>query len=181
MEPKRLSKRKRVHNYDSESSTDTDLPPLVGRQREEESNDDNTSNGSYVYHTDNDDSSIESSDDEGSSTVPGVQERHRSGRSSDEVPQSIDTNSIEPPWKYATVDEDDYDADHDNDAVSTKTRGTIAPLRMRGGGTPVVETVIEEDTEEGLKDQEQPQPQPTQNPLIPTTTKKNTTTTKPEV
>ena len=105
----------------------------------------------YSYHTDNDDSSIESSDDESSSTVSGLQ--HRSGRRSEAIPQSIDTNSCAPPWMYATVDEDDYDADDDDDAKSTNTRGTIAPLRMRGGGTPVVETVTDEDTEEGFDDQ----------------------------
>ena len=45
---------------------------------------------------------------------------------------------------YATVDEDDYDDD-----MSTRARGTTAPLRMRGDGIPVVETVTEENTEEG--------------------------------
>ena len=62
------------------------------------------------------------------------------------------------------MDENDYDTDHDNDVDS------IAPLRMRGGGTPVVETVTDDDTEEGVDDQ--PQSQPTQNPLKPTTTNK---------
>ena len=70
---------------------------------------------------------------------------------------------------YATVDEDDYDAEHD-DAKPTKTRRTIAPLRMRGGETSVVETVTEEDTKEGFD--QQPQPKQTHNPLIPTTTTK---------
>ena len=64
--------------------------------------------------------------------------QHHSGRCSDAIPRSIDTNSSGSPWTYATVDEDAYDADHNDDAESTKTRGTIAPLRMRGGGTPVV-------------------------------------------
>ena len=41
---------------------------------------------------------------------------------------------------------------------------------MRGGGIPVVETVTDEDTEEGIEELEQPQP--TQKPIIPTTTKK---------
>ena len=43
---------------------------------------------------------------------------------------------------------------------------------MRGGGPPVVETVTEEDTEEGIEELEQPQPQPTHHPQIPMTTKK---------
>ena len=91
------------------SGTDTDLPPLVGQQREEASSDNSMSNGSYDYHTDNDNSSIEGSDDESSNTVPGLQERRRVDSSSDEdsvqcqdhdsdhtpagthVPQSIDT------------------------------------------------------------------------------------------
>ena len=72
-----------------------------------------------------------------------------------------------------TVDKDEYDADHD-DAASTTTRETITPLRMRRGGTPLVETVTDEDTEEGFD--KQPQPQPTQNSLIPTTTTKTPTT-----
>ena len=76
-----------------------------------------------------------------------------------------------------TVDEYEYDADHDDDA-STTTRETITPLRMRGGGTPVVETVTDEDTEEGFD--KQPQPQPTQNPLVPTTTKKLQPPSKPD-
>ena len=125
------------------------------RQREEASSNDSTSNGSYDHYTDNDNSSIKSSDDEGNSTVAGLQE-HRAGLSSDEVPQSIDTTPIEPPWMNATVDEDDYDADHDDDAVSTQERITTAPLQMQGGGIPVAETVIEEDMEEGLDDLEQP-------------------------
>ena len=68
------------------------------------------------------------------------------------------------------VDEDDYDADRDDNAMSTRARGTTVPLRMRGGGVPVVETVTDEDTEEGTEELEQPQP--TQKPIIPTTTKK---------
>ena len=73
------------HNDDyGDSGTGTDLPPLVGRQRDEASSDDSTSDGSIDYHTDNDNSSIEGSDDESSNTVPGLQERHRVDSSSDE-------------------------------------------------------------------------------------------------
>ena len=48
------------------------------------------------------------------------------------------------------MDEDDYDADRDNDAMSTQARGTTAPLRIQGGGVPVVETVTDKDREEGI-------------------------------
>ena len=41
---------------------------------------------------------------------------------------------------------------------------------MRGGEILVVETVTDEDTEEGIEELEQPQP--TQKPITPTTTKK---------
>ena len=43
---------------DHESSTDTKMPPLVGRARDGASSDNSTSNGPYNYHTDNDNSSI---------------------------------------------------------------------------------------------------------------------------
>ena len=122
----------------------------------------------YTYNTDHDDSSYESSE-EGSSRESGRQQG--SGFSS-EIPRSVNTNTCAPPWTYETVDEDDYDADHDDDVKS------IAPLRMRGGGTPVVEAATDEDTEEGFD--KQPQSQPTQNPLIPTTTKKIQPPSKPD-
>ena len=61
---------------------------------------------------------------------------------------------------YARVDEDDYDADQDDDDLSTPVRGTTPTLRMRGGGPLVVETVTEEDIEEWIEELEQPQPQP---------------------
>ena len=51
---------------------------------------------------------------------------------------------------YASVDTDDYDADRDDDDMSTQARGMTAPLRIRGGGIPVVEMVIEEDMEEEI-------------------------------
>ena len=58
------------HNDDNtEYSTNTDLPPLVGRQRNEASSNDSTSDGSYDYHTDHDNNSIEGSDDESNNTV----------------------------------------------------------------------------------------------------------------
>ena len=81
---------------------------------------------------------------------------------------------------YARVDDDDYDADQDDIDMSTRARGTTAALRMRGGGPTVVETVTEEDTEDGLEELEQPQPQPTQHSLIPTTTKKIQPPQKPK-
>ena len=56
------------------------------------------------------------------------------------------------------MDKDDYDADRDDDDMSTRARGKTAPLRMRGGEIPVVETVTEEDIEEGIEEVEQPQP-----------------------
>ena len=61
------------HNdNNTEYSTDADLPPLVGRQRNDASSDNSMSDGSYDNHTDHNNSSIEGSDDE-SSTVPGLQ------------------------------------------------------------------------------------------------------------
>ena len=110
----------------NESGTDTEMPPLVGRHRHEASSDDSLSDGSYNYHTDNGNSSIEGSDDEGSNTMPGLQERHHSDSSSDDVLQSIDTRPIVPPWMYASVDEDDYDADQDYDDKSTQAKGKTA-------------------------------------------------------
>ena len=72
------------HNDDNtEYSTDADLPPLVGRQRNDASSDDSSSNGSYDNHIDHDHSSIDGSDNE-RSTVPGLQERNRVDSSSDE-------------------------------------------------------------------------------------------------
>ena len=161
---------------DNEYGTDTDMPPLVGRQRDDASSD-GSSDGSYNYHTDNDNSSIEGSDDEGSNTVPGGQNGH-DGCSSDDVPKSIDTSPIVPPWMYSVV-EDDYEADCDDDARSTQTRETIVPLRMRGGGgVPVVETVTDEDTEEGIEELDHPLP--SQQPIIPTTTKTTPTPQQPK-
>ena len=128
-----------IEGSDDERST---VPGLQERNRVDSSSDDDRV--PYVYNTDHNDSSFESNDDESSSSVSGLQ--HCSGCCSDEIPQSINTNSCAPPWTYDTVDEDDYDADHDDDAES------IAPLRMRGGGTPVVETVPDDDTEEGVDD-----------------------------
>ena len=150
----------------NESGTDTEIPLLVERHRHEASSDDSTSDGSYNYHTDNNNSSIEGSDDEGSNTVPGLQERRRGDCSSDKVPKSIDTRPIVPLWMYASVDEDGYDADRDDDDMSTRATGTTTTLRMRGGRIPVVETVTDEDTEEGIEELEQPQL--TQKPIIPT-------------
>ena len=132
----------------------------------------------YDYHTDNDNSSIECSDAKSSNTVPGLLERRRDDSSSDEdsvycqdhdcdhppatahsyVLQSIDTRPIVPPLMYVSMDKDDYDADRDDDNMSTQARGTIATLRMQGGGIPVVETVTEEDMGEGMGEVEQPQP-----------------------
>ena len=43
-------------------------------------------------------------------------------------------------------DDNEYDANHDDDDE------VIAPLRIRGEGPPVVETVTAEDTEEGDDD-----------------------------
>ena len=155
------------------SGTDTDLPPLVRRQREEASSDDSTSDGSYDYHTDNDNSSIEGSDDDSSNTVDcssdedSVQcQDHDSDHTPADthVPQSIDTRLITPPWMYARVNEDDYDLDQDDDDLLTPARRTTPTLRMRGGGPSVVE---------GIEELEQPQPQPTHHPQIPTTIKKN--------
>ena len=136
----------------------------------------------YDYHTDNDNSSIASSDDENSNTIPGLQERSRADSSSDGdsvyrqdhecdhtpattyrgVPQSIDTRLIVHEWEDASMDEDEdeyeYDADHDDDDLSPQARVLIAPLRLQGGnGIPVVERVTEEDTEEGIEEQEQTQ------------------------
>ena len=62
------------------NGTDTELSPLVGRQRDDASSND-SSEGSY-NHTDHD-SSIEGSDDE-RSTVPGLQQRDRVDSSSDD-------------------------------------------------------------------------------------------------
>ena len=139
------------------NGTDTELPPLVGRQRDDASSDGSTSTGSYNYHTDNDNSSIEGSTVEGSNTVSEGQNGH-DGCSSDDVPKCIDTSPIVPPWMYSVV-EDDYEADCDDDARLTQTRETIVPLRMRGGGgVPVVETVTDEDTEEGIEELEHPPP-----------------------
>ena len=51
------------------------------------------------------------------------------------------------------MDEDEYDADRDDDNISTRARESIAPLQLRRRyGIPVVETVIEEDTEEGIEE-----------------------------
>ena len=61
---------------------------------------------------------------------------------------------------YARVDADDYDADQDDDDLSTPARETTATLWMQGGGPLVVETVTEEDIEEWIEELEQPQPQP---------------------
>ena len=57
-------------NY-SESGTDEDMPPMVGRMKDDASSDDSSGNGSYAYHTDNDNSSLEDSDDD-CSTMPGL-------------------------------------------------------------------------------------------------------------
>ena len=115
-------------------------------------------------------SSLESSDDERSSSKPSQQQF--SGHRNEEIPRSIDTYSCVPSWTNTTLDEDECDTDQDDDAES------IAPLRMRGGGTPVVETVTDDNTEAG--DDDQPQSQLTQNPLIPTTRTKIQPPQKPK-
>ena len=87
--PVRESNREHQHNDDNtEYSTDTDLPTLVGRLRNDASSNDSTSKGSYDNHTDHDNSSIEGSDDE-RSIVPGLQQR-------DCVDSSSDDDSIPP-------------------------------------------------------------------------------------
>ena len=68
-----------------------------------------------------------------------------------------------------SVDKDEYEADCDDEVKPIQERETVAPLRstqargaifpLRGGGrVPVVETVTDEDTEEGIEELEQPQP-----------------------
>ena len=138
----------------TEYSKDVDLKPLGGRQRNDESSNDN-SDGSYIYHTDNNDSTFESSDDEYSNSK--LSQHQCSGHCSDAIPQSIDTYSCAPSWTNDTADGDKvkYDVDEDVDDES------IVPLRLRGGGIPVVETVTDDDMEEGDDDQPQPQSQPT--------------------
>ena len=170
----------------SESGTDTDLPSLVGPQKNDASSDDNSSNGSYEYHTDDDNSSIEASDDD-STLVPGLQERCRDDSSSDgesmpcqedenghphlptSIPKCIETTPIIPKWMYDNKDDDDYDADHE-DVIS---RPPLEGIRIRGGGPPIVETVTEEDTEEGIEEVPHPpipQAHHSQIPTTPTTT-----------
>ena len=67
----------------SDSGTDTDLPPLMGRQRNDASSDNSSSDGSWAYHTDNDNSRIKDSDND-STAVSGLQERFRANSSSDD-------------------------------------------------------------------------------------------------
>ena len=162
------------------------MPTLVGRLRNDASSDDSSSNGSYACHTDNDNSSIEDSEDD-CFIVPGIQEKCRDDNSSDadsvpyqekahpqtdtHIPHSIDTRPIIPPWVYDRVDDDDYDADHKGD-ISQLKKGMLDPIRIQREGSPIVETVTEEETEEGIEEVEPPTPQPTHNSQIPTTTKK---------
>ena len=70
-----------INDKCSESGTDEDMPPMVGRMKDDASSDDSSGNGSYAYHTDNDNSSIEDSDDDCS--MPGLQERCRDDSSID--------------------------------------------------------------------------------------------------
>ena len=106
------------HNdNNTEYSTDTDLPPLVGRQRNNASSDNSMSKGSYDNHTDHDNSSIEGSDDE-RSTVLGLQQRNR-------VDRSNNNNSVQCPDQRAKECSDDSTSDGlyvyhtDNDDSST--------------------------------------------------------------
>ena len=80
---------------------------------------------------------------------------------------------------YDNVDEDDYDANHDED-ISRPTLGKIRPIRIQGGGPPIVETVTEEETEEGVEEVEHPTIPPTHNSQIPTTATKIQSPSAPE-
>ena len=110
-----------THNNDSNiKSSDDDDSNTVPELQDWNSVDSSSDKGDSS-------NSIKSSDDDTSSTLSGLQ--HHSGCCSDGIPQSIDTHSCVPSWTNAIVDEDDYDADHDDDA------GSIASLQMRGDGT----------------------------------------------
>ena len=58
--------------------------------------------------------------------------------------QSIDGRPIIPTWLYEEKDNDDYDTNHEENTVRTKLE-MIEPIRLRGGGEVIVETVAEED------------------------------------
>ena len=149
------------------------MPLLAERHSYEASSDEDTSQKLYDYHTDNDNNSIEGSDDESGNTVPGLHERSCTDSRSDgdsvycqdhdrdhtpatkhqSVQQSIDTRPTVHAWKDTIMDEDDYDADLDDGDMSTRARGSIAPLQLRRGyGILVVVTVIKEDTEKGIEE-----------------------------
>ena len=72
---------------------------------------------------------------------------------------------------YDRVEDNDYDANHEDD-ISQPKMGMLDPIRLRGGGSPIVETVTEEETQEGIEEVEPPPPPPIHHLQIPTTTKK---------
>ena len=70
------------------------------------------------------------------------------------------------------VDDNDYDANHKDDISQPKMR-MLAPIQLRDGGSSILETVTEDETQEEIEEVKPPTQQPLHHSQIQTTTKKH--------